>query len=67
MDLLLLAYLGGVLTILSPCILPVVPFVLGRSGKPFLRGWLPMLAGMVLTFAACARCDRRQRVGRARQ
>ncbi|SDC87445.1 Cytochrome c biogenesis protein CcdA [Cupriavidus sp. YR651] len=54
MTLLILAYLGGVLTILSPCILPVLPFVLSRTGQPFLRGKLPMLAGMALTFAAVA-------------
>lgn len=52
MTLLILAYLGGALTILSPCILPVLPFVLSRTGQPFLRGTLPMLAGMALTFAA---------------
>ncbi|KAF7963481.1 hypothetical protein AWV80_09295 [Cupriavidus sp. UYMU48A] len=54
MTLLILAYVGGVLTILSPCILPVLPFVLSRAGQPFLRGRLPMLAGMALTFAAVA-------------
>jgi len=54
MTLLSLAYVGGALTILSPCILPVLPFVLSRSGQPFLRGRLPMLAGMALTFAAVA-------------
>ena len=36
MILLLLAYLGGVLTILSPCILPVLPFVFARADRPFL-------------------------------
>lgn len=54
MTLLILAYLGGALTLLSPCILPVLPFVLSNSGQPFLRGRLPMLAGMALTFAAVA-------------
>ena len=54
MLLLLLAYLGGVLTILSPCILPVLPFVFARSDKPFLRAGLPMLVGMAVTFAAVA-------------
>ncbi|KUE86224.1 cytochrome C biogenesis protein [Cupriavidus necator] len=54
MSLLILAYLGGALTILSPCILPVLPFVLSRTDQPFLRGKLPMLAGMALTFAAFA-------------
>ncbi|MWL90875.1 cytochrome c biogenesis protein DipZ [Cupriavidus sp. SW-Y-13] len=54
MTLLILAYLGGALTILSPCILPVLPFVLSRGTQPFLRGRLPMLAGMALTFAGVA-------------
>lgn len=54
MSLLILAYLGGALTILSPCILPVLPFVLSRTGQPFVRGKLPMLAGMALTFAGFA-------------
>jgi cytochrome c biogenesis protein CcdA/thiol-disulfide isomerase/thioredoxin len=52
--LLLLAYFGGVLTILSPCILPVLPFVFARADRPFARNGLPMLAGMALTFAAVA-------------
>jgi cytochrome c biogenesis protein CcdA/thiol-disulfide isomerase/thioredoxin len=52
--LLILAYLGGVLTIVSPCILPVVPFVFARADRPFLRSGLPLLAGMTLTFAAVA-------------
>ena len=51
---LMLAYLGGVLTILSPCILPVLPFVFARSDKPFMRNGLPMLLGMAITFAAVA-------------
>jgi len=50
----ILAYLGGVLTIVSPCILPVVPFVFARADRPFLRSGLPLLAGMTLTFAAVA-------------
>jgi cytochrome c biogenesis protein CcdA/thiol-disulfide isomerase/thioredoxin len=54
MLLVLLAYLGGVLTILSPCILPVLPFVFARADRPFVRSGLPLLAGMALTFAAVA-------------
>jgi cytochrome c biogenesis protein CcdA/thiol-disulfide isomerase/thioredoxin len=50
----LLAYLGGVLTIVSPCILPVLPFVFARADKPFLRAGLPLLVGMALTFALVA-------------
>jgi cytochrome c biogenesis protein CcdA/thiol-disulfide isomerase/thioredoxin len=54
MFLLLLAYFGGILTILSPCILPVLPFVFARSDQPFRRSGLPLLAGMVATFALVA-------------
>jgi cytochrome c biogenesis protein CcdA/thiol-disulfide isomerase/thioredoxin len=49
-----LAYIGGVLTIASPCILPVLPFVFARADQPFLRRGLPMLLGMGLTFAIVA-------------
>jgi cytochrome c biogenesis protein CcdA len=44
MLLFVLAYLGGVLTIASPCILPVLPFVFARAGGPFARSGLPMRA-----------------------
>jgi len=54
MILFLLVFLGGVLTILSPCILPVLPFVFARAEQPFLRSGLPMLLGMVATFAGIA-------------
>ena len=54
MLIILLAYLGGILTIVSPCILPVLPFVFARAGGSFLRSTLPMLSGMALTFAIVA-------------
>ncbi len=54
MTLLVLAYLAGVLTIISPCILPVLPFVFARADRSFLRNGLPMLVGMALTFALVA-------------
>lgn len=54
MIVLLLAYLGGVLTIISPCILPILPFVFARADKPFVRSGLPLLAGMAVTFALVA-------------
>lgn len=54
MLLLLIAYLGGVLTILSPCILPVLPFVFARADRPFRSHGLPMLMGMAVAFAAIA-------------
>jgi cytochrome c biogenesis protein CcdA/thiol-disulfide isomerase/thioredoxin len=49
-----LAFVGGVLTIVSPCILPVLPFVFSRADQPFRRSGLPLLAGMAATFAAVA-------------
>lgn len=54
MILFLLAWLGGVLTIVSPCILPILPFVFARADKPFVRSGLPMLIGMAVTFALVA-------------
>ena len=54
MLILLLAYLGGILTIVSPCILPVLPFVFARAGGSFLRSTLPLLVGMAATFAIVA-------------
>ncbi len=54
MALALLAFLGGVLTIASPCVLPVLPFVFARTGAPFARGMLPMLLGMAGAFALAA-------------
>lgn len=54
MILLLLVYFGGALTILSPCILPVLPFVFARSEQRFLASGLPMLIGMAVTFAGIA-------------
>ncbi|MCK1793589.1 cytochrome c biogenesis CcdA family protein, partial [Pseudomonas violetae] len=50
---LLIAFLGGILTVLSPCILPVVPFLFAgvdRSRSSILL----TLGGMVLTFALVA-------------
>ena len=54
MLIILLAYFGGVLTIVSPCILPVLPFVFARAGGSFMRSTLPMLVGMAATFAIVA-------------
>jgi len=54
MVLFLLAYLGGILTILSPCVLPVLPFVFARADQPFVKSGLPLLIGMALTFTLVA-------------
>src|SRR5271170_1074899 len=50
----LLAFVGGILTIVSPCILPVLPFVFSRADQSFRRSGLPLLAGMAFTFALVA-------------
>ena len=50
----LLAYAGGVLTILSPCVDHVLPFVFARVNQSFRRSSLPLLAGMALTFSVVA-------------
>jgi len=49
-----LVFLGGMLTILSPCILPILPFVFAHAELPFVKSGLPLLLGMALTFAAIA-------------
>jgi cytochrome c biogenesis protein CcdA/thiol-disulfide isomerase/thioredoxin len=54
MTLFVVSYLAGVLTIVSPCILPILPFVFSRAGQPFARSILPMTVGMAATFAAVA-------------
>jgi cytochrome c biogenesis protein CcdA/thiol-disulfide isomerase/thioredoxin len=54
MVLYVLAFLGGVLTILSPCILPILPFTFARADQPFRRSGLPLLLSMAVTFAAVA-------------
>ncbi|MBU2029974.1 MAG: cytochrome c biogenesis protein DipZ [Alphaproteobacteria bacterium] len=54
MILFLLSYLAGALTIVSPCILPVLPFVFARAGRPFVPNGLPLLVGMAVTFAGVA-------------
>jgi cytochrome c biogenesis protein CcdA/thiol-disulfide isomerase/thioredoxin len=54
MTLFVISYLAGVLTIVSPCILPILPFAFARADQPFARGILPMLIGMALTFSGVA-------------
>lgn len=50
MLLILLAYFGGVLTILSACNLPILPFVFGRADQSFRRNGLPILTGSPVRF-----------------
>ena len=50
----ILSYLGGLLTIFSPCVLPVLPFIFARSGQSFRGNGLPILLGMAATFTVLA-------------
>jgi cytochrome c biogenesis protein CcdA len=52
--LLVLSYLAGALTIVSPCILPVLPFVFARADRPFLTSSLPLLIELIFAFTAVA-------------
>ncbi len=49
-----LSYLGGVLTIFSPCVLPVLPFIFAHSDQSFRKSGLPILFGMAATFTVLA-------------
>jgi cytochrome c biogenesis protein CcdA/thiol-disulfide isomerase/thioredoxin len=54
MTTLFLAFIGGVFTILSPCILPVIPLAFAARGRAFARETAPMLIGLAVSFAATA-------------
>lgn len=54
MTLLLISFLAGALTICSPCIMPILPFVFSRAGQPFFRSVVPMLLSLAVTFAGVA-------------
>ena len=45
-----LAFAAGVLTIFSPCVLPLVPIVLGSAGQRHRAGPLALCAGLVVSF-----------------
>ena len=49
-----LVYIGGLLTIFSPCVLPVLPFIFTRSDQSFRHNGLPILLGMAATFTLLA-------------
>ena len=46
----LIAFLGGIVTVLSPCILPVVPFLFARADRSAVSILMTLL-GLMLTFA----------------
>ncbi len=48
----LLAFAAGVLSILSPCVLPLVPIVLGAALAAHRLGAYALAAGLALSFAA---------------
>src|ERR1700676_2588647 len=47
---LVLAFAAGLLSILSPCVLPLVPIVLGAGVTPPPLGALALAAGLALSF-----------------
>ncbi len=46
-----LAFGGGVITVLSPCVLPVLPIIIGRSLQSHRYGPIALVAGLVGGFA----------------
>ena len=49
---LVLAFLAGVVSVLSPCVLPLVPLVLGAAVSEHRLGPAALTAGLALSFAA---------------
>ncbi len=47
-----LAFLAGVLTVLSPCVLPLVPIVLGTAASEHKAGPVALAIGLALSFTA---------------
>lgn len=48
----ILAFVAGILSILSPCVLPILPIVLGAAASTHRRGPLALAAGLSLSFVA---------------
>jgi cytochrome c-type biogenesis protein len=46
-----LAFLGGILTVLSPCVLPILPVLVGRSLQSHKYGPIALVIGLVSGFA----------------
>lgn len=47
-----LSFVAGTLTVLSPCVLPALPIVVGSAARTHRHGPLLLAAGMVLSFTA---------------
>jgi cytochrome c-type biogenesis protein len=50
----LLALFGGLLTSLSPCVIPLLPLVVGSAGTRHRLGPVALCAGLVLSFSVLA-------------
>jgi len=48
----ILAFVAGILSILSPCVLPILPIVLGTAASSHRQGPLALAAGLSLSFVA---------------
>ncbi len=48
----LLAFLAGIVSLLSPCVLPLVPIVLGTAASQHRAGPAALAAGLALSFTA---------------
>jgi cytochrome c-type biogenesis protein len=46
-----LAILAGMLTVVSPCVLPIVPIIVGRSLSTHILGPIALVLGLVTSFA----------------
>lgn len=46
-----LAFLGGIVTVFSPCILPVLPILVGRSLSTHRLGPIALVGGLIAGFA----------------
>ncbi len=47
-----LAFVAGVLSILSPCVLPILPIVLGAAASEHRLGPVALAAGLAVSFVA---------------
>lgn len=47
---LIFAYLAGIVTILSPCVLPLLPIIIGSSANTHRHGPFYLAAGLVVSF-----------------
>lgn len=48
----ILAFMAGILSILSPCVLPILPIVLGTASSKHRQGPLALAAGLSVSFVA---------------